>query len=147
MAEFSLLNLLPAGHTFRDAEGTVFDVMTARLFGTLQFGRLVYLESELPAAMQDIRAAKGDDTLMIPAVQRLDQVVNEFFQMLVPRMPLDRVYEIPLQDKTSFIEWWQQEEEKIRRARPAGEQVAGKPIRGRRSPASSTRTKSTRNGS
>jgi hypothetical protein len=148
MAQYTLLDLTPQGHSFRDTDGLTYDVPTARMFGTLQFGRLHHLQAELPAALAEIREVGDDEERMIPAVQRLDQVVNEFFRMLAPKMPPDRVYEIPLQDKIGFIEWWQREEEKIRAGQPTGEAQAGQPVsRGRRSPASSRSTKSTRNGS
>lgn len=147
MAQFSLLDTIPKPHTFRDTDGQVYDVPTARMFGTIQFGRMEYLQAELPAALTEIReAGAGDEERMYPAVKRLDQVVNEFFGMLVPSLPLDRVYTIPLPDKIAFINWWKAEEEKAQQ--PAGEARAGQRVnRGRRSPASSTRTKSTPNGS
>lgn len=144
MAQFTLL--VPKAHTFRDTDGQVYDVPTARMFGTTQFGRMEYLQGALPEAQNEIREVGDDEERLIPAVKRLDQVVNEFFGMLVPTLPLDRVYTIPLTDKIAFIGWWQQEEQKTQQ--PVGEATAGRPVsRGRRSPASSRSIKSTPNGS
>lgn len=138
MSQFSLLDIKPTPHTFRDQGGEVYDVPTARMFGTNAFGRMTWLQEQLPAALAELQGSDGDQTLL-PAVTQLDQVVNEFFHLLVPAMPLDRVYELGLYDKLQFIQWWQQQERKT--AAPVGEARAGlHQTQGRRSPASAAST-------
>jgi hypothetical protein len=138
MASFSLLDIKPKPHTFRDQDGAVYEVPTARMFGTNAFGSLTRLQAQLPEAMAELEAAKNDDDAL-PAVTLLDQTVNDFFHMLVPTMPLDRVYELSLYDKLRFIQWWEKEER--RQAVPVGEAQAGRAVtRGRRSPASAAST-------
>lgn len=135
MAQFNMLERRPVAHTFRDTDGAVYEVRTARMFGTNAYARLAWLQSELPDAMEELQNSEGDDEKILPAARRLDQVVNEFFQMLAPDMPLDRVYELALADKLLFIQWWQQEEQKTT---PRGEAVTARPIRGKRSRGSSS---------
>lgn len=143
MAQFSLVDNEPKPHTFRDTDGLVYEVPTARMFGTRQFAELERLQAGFLEVRDELRSA--DEATMLPAAKRLDQVVNTFFQMLVPRMPPDRVYELAIVDKVAFIQWWQLQEAKTS---TRGEARAGKKTsRGRPLPASSTRTKSTRNGS
>ena len=139
MSQFSLLDIKPTPHTFRDQGGEIYEVPTARMFGTNAFGSLTRLQAQLPQALKELQAA-ADDAAALPALTLLDQTVNDFFRMLVPQMPLDRVYELGLYDKLAFIQWWQQQDQQ---ALPLGEAQAGRPvIRGRRSPASSASTTS-----
>lgn len=138
MGQFSLLDIKPKPHTFRDQDGQVYEVPTARMFGTNAFGRLTWLQEQLPSVLQELKAASSEDATL-PAITLLDQTVNEFFRMLVPDMPPDRVFSLGLHDKLQFIQWWQKEER--RAAAPVGEAQAGQPvIRGRRSPASAAST-------
>ena len=140
MPQFSLLDIKPKPHTFRDQDGQIYEVPTARMFGTNAFGSLTRLQAQLPEALAELTEAEDDDA-QLPALALLDQTVNEFFHMLVPSMPLDRVYELGLHDKLAFIGWWQQQEQ--RTGAPVGEAQAGRPvIRGRRSPASAASTSS-----
>lgn len=139
MPQFSLLDLKPEGHTFRDTTGEIYQVPTARLFGTDAYGRLTWLQTNLPAALKELADAPDGETMA--AVTQVDQVVNQFFQMLVPDMPEPRVHQLALADKLGFINWWQQEEQKA--APQSGGAQAGKPVtRGRRSPASAASTTS-----
>jgi hypothetical protein len=134
MSQFNLLDIKPKPHTFRDQGGEIYEVPTARMFGTNAFGSLTRLQGQLPEALQELKDAK-DDEAQLPALALLDQTVNDFFRMLVPDMPLDRVFSLGLYDKLQFIQWWQQQEQ--RTAVPTGEARAGQPVtRGRRSPAS-----------
>lgn len=138
MGQFSLLDITPKPHTFRDQDGQIYEVPTARMFGTNAFGQLTRLQAQLPEALSELQAADSD-AAQLPAITLLDQTVNDFFHMLVPGMPLDRVYELGLYDKLQFIQWWEKEERKGQP--PVGEARAGRPvIRGRRSPASAAST-------
>lgn len=138
MGQFSLLDIKPKPHTFRDQDGQIYEVPTARMFGTNAFGQLTRLQAQLPEVLSELRQADDDDA-RLPAVTLLDQTVNDFFRMLVPEMPPDRVFSLGLHDKLQFIQWWQKEE--ARTQIPVGEtQAVGKVTRGRRSPASAAST-------
>lgn len=142
MGQFSLLDIKPTPHTFRDQDGQIYEVPTARMFGTNAFGQLTRLQAQLPEVLAELKQAESDDA-RLPAVTLLDQTVNDFFRMLIPEMPLDRVFSLGLYDKLQFIQWWQQQE--ARTTAPVGEAQAGRPvIRGRRSPASAASTKVSR---
>lgn len=142
MGQFSLLDIKPKPHTFRDQDGSVYEVPTARMFGTNAFGRLTWLQEQLPSVLQELKAA-DNEAATLPAVTLLDQTVNEFFRMLVPSMPPDRVFELGLYDKLQFIQWWQKQEQRTAAPVPLGEATAGQPVtRGRRSPALSASTNS-----
>lgn len=140
MGQFSLLDIKPKPHTFRDQDGQIYEVPTARMFGTSAFGSLTRLQEQLPQALAELKQSKDEDAAL-PALTLLDQTVNDFFRMLVPEMPLDRVFSLGLYDKLAFIQWWQQQEQRTT-APVGGAQAGGPVIRGRRSPASAASTKS-----
>jgi hypothetical protein len=142
MGQFSLLDIKPKPHTFRDQDGAIYEVPTARMFGTNAFGRLTWLQEQLPNVLAELKAAESEDATL-PAITLLDQTVNEFFRMLVPDMPPDRVFSLGLHDKLQFIQWWQKQEQKASPQVAPGEATAvGKVTRGRRSPALSASTNS-----
>lgn len=136
MAQFSMLERVPAGHTFRDTDGQVYQVKSARMFGTTAYGRLLWLQDELPSAMQEVSASGGDEAALLPAVTRMDATVNEWMQLLIPELPIARIHEIPLESKVNFILWWQAEEQ---RAAPQGEARAARATSGKRSRGSSSK--------
>lgn len=133
MANYSLADLIPEPHRFTDTDGAVYDVPTAEMFSTANLKRIAQMERELPEVLGTWRQAPD----LQEGVIRLDQLVNDFFQTLVPDMPVERVEAIGINQKVHFIQWWQKEEGA--KAPPIPPAAAGQRlIRGRRSPASST---------
>lgn len=133
MATYSLMDIIPEPHRFKDADETVYDVPTGAMFSTQQLKKLEQLEHDLPEALAAWHRGEAPG----PTVMRLDQVLNDFFSLLVPKMPAPRIEELSIEHKIHFIGWWQAEEQK--KAPPPGEaQADQRPSRGRRSPASSS---------
>ncbi len=72
----------------------------------------------------------------------MEDVVNKMIQVLIPDLPADRLKAFTFSYKAGFLDWWRKKNAPAPGA-DAGEVQAGKPIRGRRSPASAASTDST----
>lgn len=132
MAQFDLVSIVQTPHTFRDRDGRTYEVPTAAMFSTIEIAKVTRLQHALPEAMTALGQKDGDQAA---AVTTLDQIVNEYFQMLVPTMPADRVQALAVGEKAAFIQWWQAEE--TPKGTPPPNRAAGKRVsRGKRSPAS-----------
>lgn len=136
MAQFDLTSIVQTPHIFRDRDGRAYEVPTAAMFSTLEIAKVTRLQHALPEAMKALGEKDGDQAA---AVTALDQVVNEYFQMLVPSLSPERIQSIAIAEKAAFIQWWQREE--TPKDAPPPNRTAGKRVsRGKRSPASSGST-------
>ena len=106
MAIYSLADLIPEPHTFKDQDGTSYDVPTGEMFSTSELKQLAQLERDMPEALATWKSTPD----LQEGVLHLDSLVNDFFGMLVREMPRERIEQIPINQKVGFIQWWQTQE-------------------------------------
>lgn len=134
MATYSLADLIPEPHIFKDQDGTAYAVPTGEMLSTLELKQIAQLERDLPEALATWKS-KPD---LQESVLYLDKLVNDYFGALVREMKPERIEHIPINQKVDFIRWWQTEEGAKAPPAPPAPARANRQTRRRASRGSST---------
>lgn len=140
-ATFNLADLIPEPMTFKDVDGKTYEALTAEMFGAVDYARLMRLRTEMAAGFSALQAKQGDPATMEQLAANLEDLADSLIAMIVPELPTERRTAIKFGHKFRFLNWWK---EQAAKGQMVGEpKAAERPIRGRRSPASSGSTVST----
>ena len=115
-ANFSLADLIPEVDTFTDMDGDKHEIRSTRTFGAIEYAKLKRFQREIAASQETVNTTKvetlEDENLIVAAVNRQEDAMNEFIGMIIPKMPMDRIKAIELADKLSFMAWWNEQQPK-----------------------------------
>jgi hypothetical protein len=134
MAQLDLASIVETPHTLRDTDGRIYDVPTAAMLSTIQIAQMRRLQQTLPEMMAALDTPGGDSSA---AVVSLNQVVDEYVQLIAPTMPGERIAAMPVGKKVQIIKWWQDVETP---KTPPKATASPRVIRGRRSRGSAAST-------
>lgn len=112
-AQFSLSDLIPEPLTFKDdafnGEGVVFDVLTSKLLSSQDIAFIQRIRkriSDLLREKVENEDEDEDEEEKTKVVNTLTRDMNLLMKTLIPKMPFERICDLPLGAKEKFFVWW-----------------------------------------
>ena len=115
MKTFSLADLIPEPLNFTDdafgGSGIRYDVLTLELLSSQDIAILRRTKKRINEFMQTKDSA-SDPLEPKMNTDALEREINALFKILIPKIGIDRIKEIPLGAKEKFFYWWLNENSK-----------------------------------
>jgi len=118
---FDFTTLVPERDTFTDNDGQVYEFRGMTDFGAVDLARISRVQRDMPIALDTLAKSPDDEA----NASRFEQLVKDALQVILPKMPVERIAEMTLGQKTKIFEFWTQRS-RLEPA-PAGEAPAGQP--------------------
>jgi hypothetical protein len=118
---FDFSSLVPERDTFTDSDGQVYEFQGMTDFGVVDLAKISRVQRDIPITLDALAKSPDDEA----NASRFERLVTEALQIILPKMPLERMAEMTLGQKSKIFEFWTQ------RSRPepaaVGEAPAGQP--------------------
>ena len=121
---FDFTSLVPERDTFTDSDGQVYEFRGMTDFGAVDLARISRVQRDIPITLDALGKNPDDEA----NASRFERLVTEALQIILPKMPVERMADMTLGQKSKIFEFWTGQSQK-RQAEPAaaGEAPAGQP--------------------